>query len=56
MGEIDKLDENIAKLHMATKMKKWWWPIFSWLLNVSVNNAWQTYCILARSQELEPLD
>ena len=37
-------------------MKKWWWPIFSWLLDVAVNNAWQTYRSLARSQELEPLD
>ena len=30
--------------------------MFSWLLNVSVNNAWQTYGILALSQKLEPLD
>lgn len=20
--------------------KKWWWPIFTWLIDVSVNNAW----------------
>ena len=56
MGGVDRLDENIAKLGVAIGMKKWWWPMFSWLLNVSVNNAWQTYRILARSQELEPLD
>ena len=56
MGGVDRLDENIAKLRVAIRIKKWWWPMFSWLLNVSVNNAWQTYRILARSQELEPLD
>ena len=50
------MDEHIAKLRVAIRMKKWWWPMFSWLLNVSVNNAWQTYHILAHSQELEPLD
>ena len=50
------MDENIAKVRVAIKMKKWWWPMFSWRLNVSVNNAWQTYCMLARSQQLKSLD
>ena len=56
MGGVDRMDENIAKLRVAIRMKKWWWPMFSWLLNVSVNNVWQAYCILARSQKLESLD
>ena len=55
MGGVDRLDENIAKVRVAIRMKKWWWPMFSWLLNVSVNNAWQTYRMLARSQQLESL-
>ena len=49
---VDRLNENIAKLLVAIRMKKWWWPTFSWLLNISVNNEWKTYRILARSQEL----
>ena len=56
MGGVDRLDENIAKVRVAIRMKKWWWPMFRWLLNVSVNNAWQTYRMLARSQQLESLD
>ena len=56
MGGVDRLDENIAKVCVAIRMKKWWWPMFSWLLNVSVNSAWQTYRMLARSQQLESLD
>ena len=56
MGGVDRLDENIAKVRVAIRMKKWWWPMFSWLLNVSVNNAWQTYHMFARSQQLESLD
>ena len=39
MEGVDRLDENIAKVRVAIRMKKWWWPMFSWLLNVSVNNA-----------------
>ena len=34
MRGVDRLDENIAKLRVAIRMKKWWWPMFSWLLNV----------------------
>ena len=56
MGGVDRLDENIAKVRVAIRMTKWWWPMFSWLLNVSVNNAWQTYRMLARSQQFESLD
>ena len=50
MGGVDRMDENIAKLRVAIRMKKWWLLMFSWLLNVLVNNARQTYRILARSQ------
>ena len=56
MGGVDRLDKNIAKVRVAIRMKKWWWPMFSWFLNVFVNNAWQTYRMLARSQQLESLD
>ena len=56
MGAVDKMDENVVKVRMAIRMKKWWWPMLSCLLNVTVNNAWQTYSIIARSQELELLD
>ena len=56
MGEVDRLDENIAKVRVVIRRKKWWRPMFSWLLNVSVNNAWQTYRMLAHSQQLESLD
>ena len=51
MGGVDRLDENIAKLRFGIRMKKWWWPLFSWLLSVSVQNAWQIYKEIGQSQE-----
>ena len=40
MGDVDQLDDDISKLGIGMRMKKWWWPLFSWILNVSVHNAW----------------
>ena len=39
------MDKNIAKVHVAISMNKWWWSMLRWQLNVTVNNAWQSYPI-----------
>ena len=38
------------------RMKKCWWPLFSWLLNVSVQNAWLVYPRIAEEQDLDRLN
>ncbi|KAG5869301.1 hypothetical protein JTB14_000925 [Gonioctena quinquepunctata] len=43
MGGIDLLNENTARYRMSIRRKKWWWAIFTWLLDVSVVNAWNIY-------------
>lgn len=43
MGGVDRMDENIAKMRVNIRGKKWYWQLLSFLLNVSVNNAWQLY-------------
>ncbi|KAL4125910.1 hypothetical protein QTP88_010147 [Uroleucon formosanum] len=40
MGGTDLMDQNIATYRISIRGKKWWWPIFTWLIDVSVNNAW----------------
>ena len=47
------MDKNIDKVHVAISIKKWWLTMFMWLLNVTVNNAWQSYGIFASSQKLK---
>lgn len=43
MGGIDRLDENISTYRVHIRNKKWYWPMIAYMLNVSMNNAWQLY-------------
>ena len=56
MGGVDRLDQNVNKLRIGIRMKKWWWPLFSWMLNVSVQNAWRVYRDISQDQQLENID
>ncbi|KAF2878787.1 hypothetical protein ILUMI_27386 [Ignelater luminosus] len=41
MGETDRMDENISYYRVGFRGKKWWWrPLFTWLLDAAMNNAW----------------
>ena len=40
MGGTDQMDGNVAKYRIGIRSKKWWWPIFTWLIDVSITNAW----------------
>lgn len=37
MGGVDHMDENIARHRVAIRGKKWWWCLFTWILDVSVH-------------------
>ncbi|XP_039286653.1 piggyBac transposable element-derived protein 3 isoform X1 [Nilaparvata lugens] len=43
MGGTDLMDENVNRYRVGIRSKKWWWPIFSWCLDVSLQNAWYLY-------------
>ena len=43
MGGVDRMDENIGKLRINYRMKKWYYQLFAFPLNVSINNAWILY-------------
>jgi len=40
MGETDLMDQNISTYRIGIRGKKWWWPIFTWLIDMCINNAW----------------
>lgn len=40
MGGTDLMDENISRHRISIRSKKWWWSIFTWMLDVSIVNAW----------------
>ncbi|XP_039284212.1 piggyBac transposable element-derived protein 3-like [Nilaparvata lugens] len=41
MDGTDRLDENVANYRISVRGKKWYWPIFTWLIDVAIQNAWQ---------------
>lgn len=45
MGGTDQMDANVNVYRIGIRGKKWWWCIFTWMIDVCVQNAW----ILCRS-------
>ena len=39
MGGVDRLDQNISSYMIVHRSKKWWWPVFRFCLDLSVNNG-----------------
>jgi hypothetical protein len=40
MGGVDKMDGLIALYRSRIRQRKWYWPIFAYLLDASISNAW----------------
>lgn len=40
MGGTDLMDQNINNYRIGIRGKKWWWPIFTYLIDVTICNAW----------------
>ena len=47
---VDCLDQNISSYIIGHCSKKWWWPVFRFCLDLSVNNACQLCCQQKRSE------
>lgn len=43
MGGTDLMDENISRHRVGIRGKKWWWNLFTWLLDAALQNAWVLY-------------
>ena len=50
------MDLKIVKLRIGIRMKKFYFFVFTSLVNVTVQNAWLLYRKLAKTQQLEALD
>ena len=40
MGGVDQIDQQVACYRTRIRQRKWWWPIFIYLFDVTVVNAW----------------
>ena len=43
MGGVDLHDAFIAKYRIKVKGKKWWWPLFTNMIDSTVVNAWRLF-------------
>lgn len=50
MGGTDRMDQNIAQYRIQIRNRKWYWALFTWLLDVLINNAWCLYRKTNQSQ------
>ncbi|GFR74833.1 PiggyBac transposable element-derived protein 3 [Elysia marginata] len=57
MGGVDRADQNIGAYRIQIRTKKWWWPLFAFYVDASVQNAWLLYrhTPAARSQPMDQL-
>ena len=55
MGGVDRMDQNIAAYRISVRTRKWWWSLFAYLPDVSMQNAWFLYRLTASSDVL-PMD
>ena len=43
MGEVDMLDKQVSLYRTHIRGKKWWFPVFTQFLDITVVNAWRLY-------------
>lgn len=43
MGGTDRMDQNIRRIRISIRSKKWWWPLFTWGVLVTLQNSWLLY-------------
>ena len=41
MGGTERMDENINYYRIGIRDDKWWWCLFTWMVDASMHNAWQ---------------
>lgn len=40
MGGTDRMDQNVACYRITVRQQKWWWSIFTWAIDVTIQNCW----------------
>ena len=43
MGGTDRMDQNVGCYRIIIRSKKWWWPLFMYMVDVSIQNAFYLY-------------
>ncbi|XP_055911228.1 piggyBac transposable element-derived protein 3-like [Eupeodes corollae] len=54
MGCVDQADQSVAVYRTAIRGKKWWWVLFTSMLDLAVANAWRLH-LLTADEKLDQL-
>lgn len=52
MGGVDLMDQSVNSYRIDIKEKKWWWVIFTHILNMAVANTWLIYRFVSEDVDL----
>lgn len=55
MGGVDRMDQNIATYRISIRSRKWWWPLFAYMVDVAMQNAWLIYRLTGAASH-RPMD
>lgn len=55
MGGVDILDQCVNNYRIGIRGKKWWWPLFTHMINLTLVNAWRIYQIANGGDSLDLL-
>ena len=55
MGGVDRMDQNVGKYRISIRSKKWWWPIFAYCIDLTIQQTWHLYRSTAAGKA-RPLD
>lgn len=50
MGGVDLHDQTVNNYRICIRGKKWWWPLFTHMINMTVVNAWRIYQLTGDSR------
>ena len=56
MGGVDLLDKQVTLYRIRIRGKKWWFPIFTQMLDVAVVNCWRIHNIVNKDENLTLLE
>ena len=54
MGFVNRIDQHLVKHKIGIRMKKWWWLLVVWKVDVVLPCVWVLYCINNQDDECLP--
>ncbi|CAK1592870.1 unnamed protein product [Parnassius mnemosyne] len=54
MGGVDELDQSISLYRIGIHGKKWWWVLFTYLLDMAVSNSWRLH-VMSKDDPMDQL-